>query len=261
MVLMLLAGACESVHVEPAVRCGELSVALSAEPAVDVVSKAASEDVVPEECVVSIFNADGTAAAEPFGYTASAKKVLPFGTYYVTAENCTVAESEAGYGRKRVAGRSGDVTLSASQLWQTAAVACEVANARVSVVFDASTYAVDDETISRFPAGLNVTMSDGTRTLEIPQAAAGEEVVAWFSPEKEITYTIAGEYSYENIVSAVNHTAKITFEEGARTELKAKDNVQILVKFSSEKGQLVPSVTFDRNIDESEMNPGFNPYL
>ncbi len=259
MALVLLA-AVACVRVEPGLRYGELSVALTAGPSVEAVSKAAAEDVTPEECVISIFNVDGTAAAEPFGYTAPEKKMLPFGTYYVTAENCTAAESEAGYGRRRVAGRSMDVTISEEHLRQTAAVTCEVTNARVAVVFDASTYAVDNQTASRFPDGLKVTLSDGSRALEISQTAVGEEVVTWFTSGREVTYTIAGEYRYENIVSAVNHSAKITFEEGARTELKAKDNVQIIVKFSSEKGQLVPAVAFDNNIDESEMKPGFNPY-
>lgn len=247
--LALMAVACAQKAEEP-LMYGELSVALSGEPSVEVVSKA-PEALLPtdEEAsayMVRIYDSADALKYESV-YSAFEAQKLPLGTYYVTAENCTEADAETGNGKMRLYGCSSDVNLTADALFQTATVGCTVSNAKVSVQFDQSVK-------GRF-ADLNVSLDGGTaRTapLVIPETETGVVTETWFNPS-ELTYTISGTFTAGGMNKDVNISKTIS--------LKARNNVLLLVKVNLENGQLMPSLTVDTQIDDlKEIPEEFNPY-
>jgi hypothetical protein len=250
MALALMAVAC-STEVKETLQYGELSVALSGEPVIEALTKAPvaldpqSKDA--ENYTVRIFN-DADAVQYEETYAEFAAQRLQLGTYYVTAENCTEAEAEAGNGKMRLYGRSADVNLSAEALSQTAEVGCTVANAKVSVEFDSSVQ-------GRF-SGLQVTLAGGTtpdRSLTIAQTEAGVITETWFNPSS-LTYTISGTFTGSGMTKPVEIVKTITLE--------AKNNIKLLVRVNLENGQLSPSITVDTDIDNlQETTEEFNPYM
>lgn len=247
--LALMAVACTQKAEEP-LQYGELSVALSDEPSVEVLSKA-PEALLPTDkeassYMVRIYDSAHALKYESV-YSAFEAQKLPLGTYYVTAENCTEADAEAGNGKMRLYGRSSDVILIADALFQTATVGCTVANAKVSVQFDQSVQ-------GRF-ADLKVSLDGGTaRTapLVISETETGVVTETWFNPS-ELTYTISGTFTASGMNKAVNISNTISLE--------ARNNVLLLVKVNLENGQLMPSVTVDTQIDDlTEIPEEFNPY-
>ncbi len=247
IVLMAVVGACDYAGADMPVQYGEISVSLTDGPSVEVASKAGSDAVLATDCKVSIINKAGGVSPVEFMYESPVAHKLPFGTYYVTAENCTEAEAEAGNGRKRVAGRSADVTLDADNLEHEVSFECEIVNTMVTVVFDESTQ-------GRFSDGLNVYLANSAgRLLTLPQTAADIETVTWFNPTGDFYCTISGRYEYNGILNNVSYSETMA--------LAAKENIRIVVRIDSQNGQLWPVVDFDVNIDESEpQEPGFNPY-
>lgn len=247
--LALMTVACTQKIDEP-LQYGQLSVALSGEPSVEVVTKAYALDKTSEDAkdyTVRIYDkADAAAPKYAASYYDFATQILPLGTYYVTAENCTEVEAETGKGQMRLAGQSADVTLSADALTGTATVECTVTNAKVSVQFDASV-------AGRF-TGLKVTLSGGTtRTEAITVAETDVVTETWFNPSL-LTYTISGIFTGSGMNKEVNLSKSIG--------LAAKNNILLLVKVNLENGQLMPSVTVDTQIDDPTEVPGeFNPYI
>lgn len=230
---------------------GELSVSLSGEPVVEVVSKAAEtlDPTDPEATnyTVSIYDSKNALRYQSPYSTFEAQKLV-LGTYYVSAENCTDVQAEEGNGRMRLYGRSADVTLTADALVQEAEVSCVVANAKVSVQFDESVQ-------GRF-SELQVSLTGGTKRTTpviIEQTAIGTVTEAWFNPS-ELTYTITGTFTGSGMNKPVNISRDIT--------LSAKDNIILLVKVNLENGQLMPSVAVDTQIDNpTEVPEEFNPYI
>ena len=250
MALIFMAVACTHKVDEP-LRYGELGVALSGEPSVEVLSKA-PQTLDPESddaaaYMVRIFDSADQQKYEA-AYSAFQTQTLPLGTYYVTAENCSEAQAEEGYGKMRLYGRSADVTLAPEALVQTATVNCTVANAKVSVQFDESVE-------GRF-TGLQVALSGGTvRTAPVVIAQTETDVVTetWFNPS-ELTYTISGTFT----AGGINKSVEIS----KTVDLQAKSNIKLVVKVNLENGQLVPNVTFDTQIDDpKEVSGEFNPYM
>ncbi|MBO5420253.1 MAG: DUF4493 domain-containing protein [Bacteroidales bacterium] len=230
---------------------GELSVTLSGEPTVEVVSKAAEtlEPTDPEAAgyMVRIYD-----SAEVLKYESSysdfeAQKLL-LGDYYVTAEDCSEAAAEEGKGKMRLYGRSDKVSLTADALFQTATVNCNVVNAKVSVQFD--------ESVKNRFTGLQVSLSGGTtreKPIVITETETGVVTETWFNPS-QLTYTISGTFSANGINKAVEITKTRT--------LQAKDNLLLMVKVNLDNGQLMPSLKVDTQINDlTEVPEEFNPYL
>lgn len=236
---------------------GELSVSLAGEPTVEVVSKAGEQqeptvlqptDPDAAGYMVRIYTSDHEKKYES-PYSEFKPQKLPLGAYYVTAENCTEAyaeSAESGKGKKRIAGQSTDVTLTADALTGNATVNCTVTNALVSVKFDAS---VED----RF-SGLKVTLAGGTssKTVTVEETAIDVVTETWFNPS-DLTYTITGTFTGSGMNKPVEISKTIT--------LAAKNNILLLVKVNLENGQLMPSVTVNTQIDgPTEVTGEFNPY-
>lgn len=248
--LTFVAVAC-STEVEETLQYGQLSVALSGEPEVEVVTKAAEllgqTDPAAADYMVRIYDSSDALQYEASYSTFEAQR-LPLGTYYVTAENCTEAAAEEGNGKMRLYGRSADVNLTADALSKTATVDCAVANAKVSVRFDESVE-------GRF-TNLKVTLNGGTeRETPVVIAETETDVVTevWFNPS-QLTYSITGTFTGSGMNKAVNISNTVSLE--------AKNNILLLVKVNLDNGQLMPSITVDTQLDDPTEIPGeFNPYI
>lgn len=244
--LVILAVACTQKAEQP-LRYGTLAVNLSGEPVVDVVSKTPvtleQESSEAANYMVRIYNSVNEKKYEsPFN--TFKPQVLPLGTYYVTAENCSATEAEVDNGKMRLYGRSSDVTLSLENLSQSATVDCVVVNGKVTVVYDASVN-------GRF-SDLKVVLTSGDRSLTVNETATGVETETWFNPAT-VTYSISGTFDPSGVNQQVNVSKTI--------EVKERSNIKLLVKVNLNNGQLVPNVTFDTSIDDQVTESGeFNPY-
>lgn len=251
MAMTIMAVACTQKADEP-LQYGELSVALSGEPTVEVVTKAPQtlEQTAPEAAsyVVRIFDSSDDSKKYEETYAEFETQRLPLGTYYVTAENCTETQAEEGNGKMRLYGLSEEVTIAPETLTPTATVNCVVTNAKVSVQFDESV-------AGRF-SGLQVTLAGGTtpdRSLTIAQTEAGVITETWFNPSS-LTYTISGTFTGSGMNKPVEIVKTITLE--------AKNNIKLLVRVNLENGQLSPSIKVDTDIDNlQETTEEFNPYM
>lgn len=252
---LLSLAACSSEKLSQTSDAGYISVDLFA----DMPTKApvALTDAEAGEYNISILDADGNQAVyqapdEKKGDFIPVMKYKDFETvtvevgksYSVTAESCTVQESEVGYGCARFFGTSGLFELNASNIYQKADVVCSQTNALVTVVFDSS--------VSGRFTGLQVTLVAGDRNLVVAESA--EETPTYFSPA-DLAYTITGIYSetgYEVEMSSVTPLS-----------LEAKDNIRIIVKLDLTHGQtMVPvlSVT-EEYASETDVDYEIDPYL
>lgn len=244
-----LFAACNTAKIEDPVQYGTLSVALADEPIVEVVTKAPTTLVKTSDdaknYVVRVYDDNNVQQGEDVTFYDFAPVTLPLGTYYVTAENCSESQAENGNGQIRLYGSSGDVVLALNSLVQTAEVNCTVANAKVSVEFEASSLGVIPD--------LKVVLKGGTTDtrkntgLEI---AASESITeTWFNPS-DLSYEISGTFN-----------DKIVSKNGER-KLAAKDNIKLLVKVNKDNGQLsISTITVDTDLNGLEtLNPEFNPY-
>lgn len=163
--------------------------------------------------------------------------------YSVTAESCTVEESEAGFGCPRYYGTSGLFELNVSNIYQKASIVCHQTNALVTVVFDSS--------VSGRFTGLKVTLVSGDRTLVIEES--DKEIPAYFTPSALI-YGIAGTYTETGYEVSLSGTA---------LTLEAKDNIRIVVKLDLTHGQAaVPSLSVtEEYASESGQDYEIDPYL
>ena len=242
--LTFIAVACNQKTEQP-LYYGELSVSLSGEPEIEVVSKAA-QTLDPESAdaanyTVRIFDSSDVMKYEA-KYNVFKTQTLPLGTYYVTAENCSATEAESDNGQMRLYGRSSDITLSTDLLSQEAAVNCEVVNGKVTVVYDSS--------VSGRFTGLKVDLISGDRTVTVNETATDVETVIWFNPAT-VSYTISG--TFDATSKPVNITKQV--------DVQAKSNIRLVVKVNLSNGQLVPNITFDTSIDDPTTEDGeFNPY-
>lgn len=236
--------ACNSVSIEEPDMYGTLSVALADEPVIEVCTKAVTELKKDSDDAknyqVRIFNFEGVQQGDAVSFYDFKAQTLPFGTYYVTAENCTESAAEAaeeGNGQMRLAGKSSGVELSPEHLMNTASVECVVTNARVSVQFDSS--------IRGRLESLQVVLNGGTtpnRQIIVPESE--NVTVTWFNPST-LSYTISAT-GIKSITS-----------EGKK--LSAKDDILILVKAS--QGKLsVETINVD-GLKKEDITGSFNPYL
>lgn len=164
--------------------------------------------------------------------------------YQVTAESCTVEESEQGYGCARYLGNSGLFTLNASNIYQEARITCYQTNALVTVVFDPS--------VSGRFTDLKVTLTSGGRTLEITESA--QETKAYFTPDP-LTYTVSGIYAETSYEVNIPSASPVT--------LDSKDNVRIIVKLDLTHGQVqMPALSvIEEYAHDEEEDCVIDPYM
>lgn len=240
--LTVLAASCQRLEMSKPLQYGSLSVDMDAEVKVEAVTKAAATDLNNYTVTVA-GNAEGL--PKSCLYSAFQPLTLPLGTYTVSAENCTSTdaetETETGNGCKRLFG-STEVTISESNLTPTAKFTCSVANALVTVVFDASA--------TQHITNLKVELTGGDSNRTVSVNASNTEV--WFNPST-VSWKITGK------ITSINKNVEMT---GSKP-LVAKNHLKIVVSVNLENGQISaePKINLDTVLDEPEQKDAvFNPY-
>lgn len=239
--LTVLAASCQRLEMSKPLQYGSLSVDMDAEVKVEAVTKAAA---TPEELAdykVKVIGQNQASTSYYDGlYSAFQPLKLPLGPYTVSAENCTSTDAENGNGCKRLFG-STEVTISESNLNPTAEFTCSVANALVTVVFDASA--------TQHITNLKVELIGGDSNRTVSVNASNTEV--WFNPST-VSWKITGK------ITSINKNVEMT---GSKS-LVAKNHLKINVSVNLENGQIsaAPSITLDTNLSEAKQNEEFNPY-
>lgn len=247
--LALAAVSCNTKTAEP-LQYGELSVRLSAEPTVEVVSKADAPDT--DGFMVYIYESDegNYNPAEDLVYnqvfSAFEPQRLKLGEYTVTAENITPAAAESGTGSMRLFG-STQVTLSTSSLSAQATIDCFVANALVSVRFD--------DSVTGLFEGLQVTLTGGTtrtQDIVIPETHSGTDPQYWFNPS-DLTYKISGTFTGGGMNKPVEIEKTIALE--------AQNNIVLNVKVNLSGELIVGTITVNTDMNDQTIEEGYNPYI
>ena len=241
--LTVLAASCQRLEMSKPLQYGSLSVAMDAEVKVEAVTKAAATAEELANYKVKVIGQDQASTSYYDGlYSAFKPLKLPLGTYTVSAENCTSTDAEKGNGCKRLYG-STNVTIDESHLTPTAVFTCSVANALVTVVFDASA--------TQHITGLKVDLTGGDSKRTVSVNASNTEV--WFNPS-DVSWTITGK------IKSINKDVEI---EGSKEGLVAKNHLKIVVSVNLENGQIsaAPSITLATDLNTAvEQNEVFNPY-
>lgn len=231
--------ACNTVIIEQPLQYGTISVALEDEPSLDVQTKA---EPVADDFTVRFFDSSDT-LKETGEYVNGLSVYLPFGIYYVTAENCTESEAEVGLGKMRLSGKSNPVNLSVDNIDPVVNLECTVANAKVTVKFDTSVKDIFDD--------LKVVLTGGTEGRRIEVKESPDMTETWFNPST-LGYLISG-----NIKQA---TGKAISYSGSR-ELDSKDNILLLVKLA--QGQVEVEIVEpedDYKVTTDTKDEYINPY-
>lgn len=249
--ILLLSG-CTAERYDTQQHVGRISVALMSDVAVK--SPVGLTDAQAADYNISVLDASGAPAvyAAPEDKKGMAIPTVDYKdfetvtvawnqSYQVTAESCTVEESEEGLGCARYVGNSGLFELNASNIYEKAEIVCSQTNALVTVVFDSS---VSD----RFN-DLKVTLESGGRVLEITESA--DEVETYFTPAA-LSYSISGSYA---------ETSYQVNLSGDPLALEAKDNIRLIVKLDLTHGlAAMPSLTVTEEYaseveDDCEIDP------
>ena len=250
MVVAFGAVSCNEAMIEEQVGYGELSLSLTGDPAVDVITRTGSVELSADEAAdynIWVCDAESNAFVVPSQQFTSSISV-PAGSYKVWAESCTEKAAENGQGCVRYLGNSGDeavvVTAGGSA---SAEVHCSVANALVEVVFDSSLS-------GRFQGNLTVTLrsqSGRTVKLEGNYAAGADAEEVWFSSDSVVYYSVSGKLKDGTDVAG----------SGTLDALVAKSYTQLVIKLNSDGTlKLSSEVKTDVTEETVEAEP-FNPYL
>ncbi len=252
--LVLLAASCNSLRENSPAQYGEISVVLG-EPDVEVIAKSAQTllptDPSASEYMIRIYDQDNQ-FRQGQKYSEFECQPLALGSYYVTAENCSADEAEAGNGKMRIYGKSDPVVISADILNPTATVSCYVQNAKVTVAFDAGLY--DASGACHFD-DLKVELSRETPARTLTVSESDGETDTWFNPGT-VKYQISGTYNGKAV------------SKGGELTLEARNHFRIVVKVNMEKGEIfvpeVTDVTFsgpgETEDGEHNVSGDFNPY-
>ncbi|MGM9747301.1 MAG: DUF4493 domain-containing protein [Candidatus Cryptobacteroides sp.] len=231
---------------EPELRLGRLDVSVNSEPEITVSTKASEYD----DYNVAIFSSEGAQQGETVKYSAFEPAILPFGTYYVTAENCTTTEAETktaeANGRMRLAGKSSDITLNAENWNASASVHCTVANSCVTAKFDTSvnTYLTDwnvkiytDAPLTAYSSASPLDITDGE--------------IYWINVGTQITYIFTAKFPLTSKDIRVEKTI----------DLDAAKNMELTFKVESDSGLLGGiGITVTETLDDVNKTLPIDPY-
>lgn len=249
LVVALMAAACSAEKISSPVQYGEISVTLSDEPTVEVVTKTDESSTEFSDYQISIYDnqsLSGDPVYGPVAYGDFQTQKLAFGTYYVTAENCAEAAAEGEdnqSGQMRLYGCQ-SVEISEINLIQEVEVLCEVSNALVTIGFDESIFENGQCRVN----DLQVRVYTESKSFLVSASQSATSV--WFNPGS-LEYEITGTYE---------PTGKDIEIEGSLT-LAAKSNIQLNVKLNLSNGLIGdPTIDVDTTVSSVIEDGQFNPY-
>ena len=260
----LTAVSCNEIRIEEPVKYGTLSISLAGEPSVDVVTKtdgALSSEQAAGYNIAVYNNAEctGSPVFGPKEYSSLGSEpiVLAKGNYYVWAESCLPSDAEKDNGCVRLEGKSETPVQVKAGLAANASVTCYVANAKISVTFDASVagHFVDGTLKVKLSRENPVRESSASYDKEA-QNKGNEDF--WFNSGSVVKYEISGKSVLTQETVKKSGTIQGTGENNA---LASKDYIIINVKASTTSGVLKLESMFEgTNIGQSNVDAPFNPY-
>lgn len=240
---LLLASACNKTVMTPQ-QMGAISLSLSSDKEVVVSTKA---DTDCSDFLVDIYGETylgQTYASEQFIYSelAGEEILIPYGTYFVSAQNCLEAEAAVGFGCARYYGVSGQVEVY-SQTPSNVSLECVMVNGKVSMTFDESFL----EDFSDVTVDIR---ADRTVSMTSEQANGGQDV--YFnvpSGGTDLIYTVYGTIAKdtpsERRVSYTNAASPMTLGPAKWAKITIKSN---------HNGVIGPGIDVDDSMD-SELYP------
>jgi hypothetical protein len=244
LTILLAASACNKVVMAPQ-QMGTVALSLASDVEA-VVGTKADNTVDYDSFLVKISGETliGNRYGQEYVYSEIPDEMLiPFGSYFFSAESCTPAQAETsneGFGCVRYAGTTQKTDIMSTETMGIE-IECSMANAKVTLVFDDSF--LEDFTDPK--AELKVD----DREIELPDAATAAAKVSYFNVDSEnlLSYTIYGkingrELSYTNSMS-----------------LAAAKWAKIVIK-SNHNGQIGgPDIIIDSNMDNNSFTELIDP--
>lgn len=144
------------------------------------------------------------------------------GTYTVSAQSCSVEDSNTGVGLLRFYGETNDITIE-DQEEKDVTINCYVANSKVSVTLGSS-YTDSDYFDSGYA---KVTISDGARTLTVIENGKVKKEAVYFNAETTLTVKVNSKK--KTSAAGAEHTFETTesFKSAARTWHKITINADL----------------------------------
>lgn len=202
---------------EPEMRLGRLDVSVNSEPEITVSTKAGEYNGYN----VAIFSSEDQQQGETVKYSAFEPVILPYGTYYVTAESCTTTEAETitevSKGKMRLAGKSGNITLNAENWNASASVHCTVANSCVTAIFDESVTAnLTDCKVTVYTDAASTIYSSAS-PLDISDGKT-----YWVNVGTQITYIFTAKFNLTSTPKEIRVEKTIDLDAAKKLELTFK---------------------------------------
>lgn len=231
---------------EPEMRLGRLDVSVNSEPEITVSTKAGEYD----DYNVAVFSSEDQQQGETVKYSAFEPVILPYGTYYVTAESCTTTEAETitevSKGKMRLAGKSGNITLNAENWNASASVHCTVANSCVIAKYDAS--------VNTYLTDWNVTVytnATSTKYTSVSPLDITNGDTYWINVGTQITYIFTAKFPLTSKDIKVEKTI----------DLDAAKKLELTFKVESDSGMLAGiAITVDDVLTDINKKLPIDPY-
>ncbi len=235
---LLLATSCNEALMAPQ-KMGSISLSLSSD--VEVVAQTKADAVDCSDFLVDIYGT--TFLGQEYKTRQYVYKdmpesiVIPFGHYFVAAQNCLEAQAEAGLGQVRYYGVSDEVpVLSATQASVT--VECKMANGKATLTLDQS-FLDDFEDVS---AELTV----GGRKVELTKEQADGATDVYFNVPAEgapLIYKV-----YGTVGKGTDQERRLSYTNAASPMTLAPAKWAKITIKSNHNGIIGPGITVDGNM-------------
>lgn len=222
MTILLAASACNKVVMAPQ-QMGVVTLSLASDVEA-VVGTKADNTVDYDAFLVNISGETlvGNPYAQEYVYSEiPAEMLIPFGSYFFSAESCTSDAAETsneGFGCVRYAGTTDETEILSPEPLGIE-ISCSMANAKVTLAFDESF--LEDFTAPR------AVLKMGTREIELSDAATAAAKVSYFNVDEEniLSYTIYGNINGRNL--SYTNTISLSAAKWAKIVIKSNHNGQI----------------------------------
>ncbi len=246
---LLLATSCNEALMAPQ-KMGSISLSLSSD--VEVVAQTKADAVDCSDFLVDIYGT--TFLGQEYKTRQYVYKdmpesiVIPFGHYFVAAQNCLEAQAEAGLGQVRYYGVSDEVpVLSATQASVT--VECKMANGKATLTLDQS-FLDDFEDVS---AELTV----GGRKVELTKEQADGATDVYFNVPAEgapLIYKV-----YGTVGKGTDQERRLSYTNAASPMTLAPAKWAKITIKSNHNGIIGPGITVDGNMGNDTSTEVIDP--
>ncbi len=246
---LLLATSCNEALMAPQ-KMGTISLSLSSD--VEVVAKTKADAVDCSDFLVDIYGTTFLGQeykTQQYVYKDIPESIeIPFGSYFVAAQNCLESKAEEGFGTVRYYGVSDEVQVHSTDR-ASVTVECKMANGKATLTLDRS-FLDDFEDVS---AELTV----GERTVELTEEQADGMTEVYFNVPTEgadliyKVYGTVGKGTYqERKLSYTNAASPMTLSPAKWAKITVKSN---------HNGIIGPGITVDGNMGNDTSTEVIDP--